>query len=288
MKLQRALESILRCSGVSFEVIVVDQRGDDALERGVNALADTRVVYVRRQQKGRNGAMNHGAKLARGDVIGFTDDDIIVSGHWLQAAHDAFTGPDRPDGVVGRILQYGEPPSPDHLAPQTADWLDRRLLTASGLLKGFGANTFYRREVFKHLGGYDPRMGVGGAAGGSGDWELLYRSVVSRFRILYSPDVIVWHDGWETRESRSRKARQYAKARMAAHIKCWAEVGGPALRDMTSLTVRLLFEGVNHVMHRRRGSAAACFSKCGNYIAGVPLGLRLAWEQHRTINTNDR
>ena len=275
-KLARTVESVLQCEGPPFEIVVVDQRRDDWILRRIRGINDRRIRHVKRDSPGRNAEMNHGAGLARGEVLVFTDDDIIVRPDWLRNAAAHLAGAEDLDGIVGRILPYGGPPGADHLAPQSVEWSEGRLLSPLGLLKGFGANTFYRRAAFARAGGYDPRMGVGGQVGGSGDWEMLYRVIMRAGRMKYCPDVVVWHDGWETRAARARKAYVYDRARMAAHIKCWFEVGGPALRDMTALTLRFFFDGVKHLAHRRRGTAWSSFVKFAHYRSGVPLGLSLA------------
>ncbi len=283
-KFRRAVESILSNNGVDFEVIIVDQSPDNETREVVDSFGCAALRYVRQNARGRGRAIGRGVCVAHGEYIAITDDDVVVESNWLTAAKQAFAVHRPCHAIVGRISPYGKKPGEDYLDPQSVEWEEPCLLDPLGLWKGFGANSFFRREVLEKAGGYDPRMGVGGPVGGAGDWELLYRILMLGFTINYCPEVVVWHDGWETVSVRERKARVYDQAKMAAHIKCWFEVGGPALRDMAAECGRTLGEGLRQLSHRHRGTAAYYFRKFGHYISGIPLGLKLAWEGRERLH----
>jgi GT2 family glycosyltransferase len=278
-QLRRTLDSIRAMNGPAYEVIVVDQSGGADVKSLLAACGDERFRLLPQEGRGRGRAVGCGAAQSCGRYLAITDDDVIVGPDWLKSALRTFECRKPCHAVVGRISPYGEKPSEEYVDPQQAEWPEEQALRASGLWKGFGANQFFLRSAWDKVDGMDPRLGTGGRCGSSDDWDVLYRMLVRGMCVWYSPSVRIWHDGWETRAVRQAKARRYDRARMAAHIKSWFEVGGPALRDMAALTMRTFFEGVEHLAHRRSGTAWSCFRKFGHYMSGVPLGLQLAWER---------
>jgi len=71
-----AIRSILNQTYKDFELIVVDDCPEKRAEEVVKKFKDKRIIYVKHeQQKGGAAARNTGIRIARGDFIGFIDDD---------------------------------------------------------------------------------------------------------------------------------------------------------------------------------------------------------------------
>jgi glycosyltransferase involved in cell wall biosynthesis len=76
-----AVDSVLSQTGVSLELIVVDDGSTDATADVVAHYADTRVRFIRQENKGPGAARNTGITHARADHIAFLDsDDIFLPG----------------------------------------------------------------------------------------------------------------------------------------------------------------------------------------------------------------
>lgn len=140
----------------SFEVIVVDQNGDDRLDSVVGRFASRlTLIHEKVDFKGASRARNHGGGLARGKWLGFPDDDCqlrpvtlrrmeetalttgqrVVTGRTVDAAGDA------------SVLRWGT-------APERFDrWSMFRCVTECTL--------FVERELFASVGGFDPEFGPG-------------------------------------------------------------------------------------------------------------------------------
>lgn len=74
--LPRAIDSILNQTFGDFDVHIIDGGSTDDTRDVVEQYADDRVIYHRQDNdKGLSGARNIGLRFARGELIGFLDDD---------------------------------------------------------------------------------------------------------------------------------------------------------------------------------------------------------------------
>ncbi len=132
-------------AGHAAEVIVVDAGSTDdstAIARSLGANVLTAPVRQRAAQ------MNHGAQVARGDVLVFLHADTLLPALWLEALRHALA--DRPDAVGGVYRRRFRRPSIFlRVTCRLADWRARRF----GWLLG-DQTLFVRRTAFAVLGGY--------------------------------------------------------------------------------------------------------------------------------------
>ena len=105
--LLQTVRGLLENDYPSFEVIVVDQTPEP--EPDVLAFMEQhrgRVRYIRRRQPGLPDARNAGVAAARGDVVLFVDDDVIVDRR-LITGHAGAYAEAGVGGVAGRVLAAG-------------------------------------------------------------------------------------------------------------------------------------------------------------------------------------
>jgi glucosyl-dolichyl phosphate glucuronosyltransferase len=89
----------------AWELIVVDNGSADGTESLLSsAMKDLPIVVVNENLPGKSRALNRALKHARGDILLFTDDDVVPDPSWLTALHQASI--EYPGAVVfgGRIL----------------------------------------------------------------------------------------------------------------------------------------------------------------------------------------
>src|SRR3989338_1972884 len=67
-----------------YEVIVVDDGSRDGTKEVVRAFNNPQLRYYWQENKGPGAAINAGARIAKGDILAFTEDDCIVSKDWLK------------------------------------------------------------------------------------------------------------------------------------------------------------------------------------------------------------
>ncbi|WP_424644308.1 glycosyltransferase family 2 protein [Embleya sp. AB8] len=192
-----------------LELIVVDNapttsRTASVVRGGCAGL----VRYVCEPRAGLAVAHNRGIAAATGELLAFTDDDVLADPGWVAALVAGFAKPSRPGCVTGLILPaelrtpaqlmlhhhggYAKgfapvlydgrvPPAADPLFPFTAGRF------------GSGANMAFRADVLRELGGFDPATGVGTPARGGDDLLAFFRTIVRGHRIGYEPGALIWH-----------------------------------------------------------------------------------------------
>jgi glycosyltransferase involved in cell wall biosynthesis len=174
--LLEAIQSVLRQTGVSIEVIVVDDSPEGSARSTVEALGDNRVRYFQSETpSGGKPALvrNYGAKRATGRFVHFLDDDDLVAQNYYRDAVAAFEA-HRDCGVIfGQIQPFSSTGSPGLVhereffrtaARRTRFWSSlgsRWAMTASLLFMQtllVNSACLIRREHVQALGGYDANI----------------------------------------------------------------------------------------------------------------------------------
>ncbi|MBP2676697.1 MAG: glycosyl transferase family 2, partial [Deltaproteobacteria bacterium] len=71
---------------ISWEIVVVDNGSTDSTRSVIEEFRESSgldVRYVHEQEPGLSRARNRGLREAKGKMIAFTDDDIIVDANWI-------------------------------------------------------------------------------------------------------------------------------------------------------------------------------------------------------------
>lgn len=205
-----------------WELIVVDNCSNAEFGEVIanfvlrNPFLAHRLFVLREDRPGLSRARNTGLKKASGEVIVFTDDDVLVAENWLDEIYSEFRD-EKVAMLGGRVLL-----ARDSLQDVAIYTPDKRLETAfpSGGSLGMGANMAFRREVFDRVGWFDERLGAGTFFAGGEDIELFYRALKAGYKFVYAPNVLVHHDhDRETPEQACRLIYGYGKANAAYIVK---------------------------------------------------------------------
>ncbi len=203
--LAKTLESIAASilpESVEWEVLVVDNNSKDQTREVAENISDLypgRFRYIHEPQQGLSHARNTGIRAARGDILAFTDDDVIVEPTWL----DNLTAPLRSGdwgGAGGRIL-LGDFQQPSWLTISGAHNLGGPLAQFDigdqpiPLDRApFGASMSFKKSVFEKFGGFRTDLGrSGGNLIGNEDTEFGARIMDGGEKIVYVPSAIVHH-----------------------------------------------------------------------------------------------
>lgn len=183
----------------SFEVLVIDNNSSDNTSSVVAEFAKAHPPprHIRELKQGLPQARNRAIAEAKGEIIVFTDDDVLIEPDWLAGLIAPFTAEVTPRiGVVGGEVV---PIFPDGLPSWIAEWhTPLAFRTDAGPLTSrqspMGANLAFRREVFARVGDFSTGLGRSGKnlLGGE-ETELVRRARAAGFGVWFAPDAAVKH-----------------------------------------------------------------------------------------------
>jgi glycosyltransferase involved in cell wall biosynthesis/L-amino acid N-acyltransferase YncA len=201
--LRATLDSLKRqkLAGLSWQVIVVDNgSSDDTADVLASAVQDLPLTTLSEPSPGKNRALNAAIDAARGDLLVFTDDDIVADPAWLQRLNAAATR--WPDiNIFGGLITPAFP-------AETPDWLkDPRFPHARWTWSTYaprqdegptretplGPNVAFRRSVLDGVR-WDESIGPQGTSFAMGsEVELLMRLARRGELFVFVPDARVKH-----------------------------------------------------------------------------------------------
>jgi glucosyl-dolichyl phosphate glucuronosyltransferase len=211
--LARTLTSIARevDAASPVEVIVVDNGSTDTTEATVKTV---RCDFPRHEWRyfyepmpGCLSGRHRGAKEARGEILAYLDDDVVLSASWFDGLINAFSNPE--------VALVGGPSLPEY-EMEPPEWLQslwhydadgRRTLFELSLIDSgpavrpedplyvLGLNFSIRKAVFERCGGFHPDIVPKALQRYQGDGEtgLTVEVKAAGFHALYNPQVAVQH-----------------------------------------------------------------------------------------------
>lgn len=212
--LKKVLEGLLaqKVEGkFAYEVLVVDNNSTDATRQAVESyipkFASSETVdgcfgprYIFEARQGKSYALNRGIQEARGDILAFTDDDVLIDPYWLYRLIECFEKYGC-DGVGGRVV----PVYPD----RTPKWIRDNPVKLAGIVvvadygeetrpfgkpmdPFIGSNYAFKRKVFDDCGLFRVDLGPGATAMGE-DTEFIERLIAKGYSLYYCGAAVVRH-----------------------------------------------------------------------------------------------
>jgi len=150
----------------NWELLVVETSKDRTLEicRDFERRFPGRFRFLTESRIGKSHALNRAIVEARGDILAFTDDDVLFTHDYVRSIRTVFTS-FPVDAVQGRVVldcEAGWPPWLDETYASMANYRDFGQEVAP--LKGTlcGTNMIVRKQLFEQVGGFSPELGPGG------------------------------------------------------------------------------------------------------------------------------
>jgi len=265
-----------------FEIVVADNGSTDDTRIVVESFARAddapAVQYLFVAEPGKSHAVNAALRCARGDLLAFTDDDVLPDPAWLERLLIALdeTGA---DFVAGRILPRWEVAPPWWLSRalygplSVVDNGNVRLTIGAGSsndVMAQGGNMAVRSAVIARIGGLRTDLGsLQGTLRTGEDHEFFLRMRTAGCHGTYEPTAVVHH--WVARERLT-----------PAYFGRWLYENGRAVARLESShprpVARLL--GVPRYLWREAAIdayRAIGFALGGDRPAGFAAALRVLW-----------
>jgi glycosyltransferase involved in cell wall biosynthesis len=198
-----------------YEIIVVNDGSNDGTGNTLSTYKNIRVT-TNAPNQGLAGSRNVGARMARAEIIAFTDDDCVPSKDWLKNLLKHYNN-SKIMGVGGKIIPYrtnhwllkfydlNNPLAHMPLSFNSSSsiffaikeyvkrstslhYLPDRSIRLFMLI---GANMSMRRTVFDITGGFDPKLKIGGEE--EEFWKRFYE-IEPKAKLCYAPEAIIKHD----------------------------------------------------------------------------------------------
>lgn len=208
--LARCLQALMALHYPCYEVIVVDNAPTttataDFIQQAYSD--EPRIKYVCENRPGLSLARNCGMRIARGEILAFADDDVVVDSYWLVELVKAFSSGDKVACVTSLVL-------PLELETQAQAWFEefggfsrgftRRIFDRIGSYKdiplypfaagrfGAGAGMGFTASFLHSIGGFDPSLGAGCRAGGE-DIAAFLQVIMLGHKLVYEPASLLYH-----------------------------------------------------------------------------------------------
>ena len=225
--LRLCIESLLELESPAHEILIVDNApGDDATAR---LCAEYPVTYICEPLPGQSRARNRGIIEAAGELVAFTDDDVVVDACWLNELGREFS-----HNLVMAVTGYVGPRELETTAQYLFElhggfgrgferrefdgaWLEPAMAAGPA---GAGANSIFRRSVFQEVGLFSEDLGPGTPARAADDNDAFYRILRGGYRIVFDPSRIVWHSHRRDEKGLEKVLLDYTVSSFAFVTRC--------------------------------------------------------------------
>jgi len=234
-----SIDSVLAQTFQGFEIIIVDDGSkDDTAQVVAPYLSDSRVRYLRQENRGLPGARNAGAKAAKGDYFAFLDADDFLASSALEVLCREFQRTGSAWGNVGVLKLEGQNRTVRHPATPAGN----RLLAI--LEYDFVTRCpFFPRDEFFAIGMYDEEIRM------REDWDINIRLIEAhKCCVLINEPLYLYSrtEGSITTGNR-RRLFSYTEKLMRKHHKRLADAGDDNIariyaRNMWDLARQYFYE----------------------------------------------
>jgi GT2 family glycosyltransferase len=236
-QLALCLNSLMALRYSQYEIIVVDNAPStnttaDLIQRLSRCTPNIR--YVREERQGSSLARNCGMKVARGEILAFTDDDVVVDAYWLLELVRAISSDEKVACATSLVL-------PMELETQAQAWFEE----FGGFNKGFsrrvferkakqgdtplypyaaghfgtGAGMAFRATFLRSIGGFDPALGIGSTPIGGEDLAAFLEVILRGYKLVYEPASFLYHPSQRDYTGLRKQIYNYGMGPMAILMK---------------------------------------------------------------------
>ena len=202
------LDSLSKCivpDGTTWELVIVNNNCTDNTDNIVNKYkVELPIIYVKEPIQGLSRAKNAGLRVARGQLIIFTDDDVTPCPEWITTYWAAYQK--NPTGYFwgGPVTSKFENPNVDKdLIDAVGDYAIKGFDSGEGAgepadpkIRFISANWACPTEILRQLGGFDTDLGLNPASNRvrlGEETDLMNKLMENGWKRWYLPGARVLH-----------------------------------------------------------------------------------------------
>lgn len=220
-KIAQCIQSICESKVLTtIEILVVDQSTNNETAQKVLNISDPRIRYVKISNTGVSAAKNYGIQHTSYNLIAFTDDDCIVDTDWLKTLSSDFIKHPEIVAVFGQTIPYKKTQKKYLRCPSYFKKTKMKIVCRPSLHSrniGIGSNMAFHREIFASVGFFQEWLGVGAIGRSAEDGDFGIRLLLSGYKILYDPEVLVHHDRWISQQNQWKQNLDYIRGEVACY-----------------------------------------------------------------------
>lgn len=242
------------------EVIVVDNSPTSDSTRIL--VEQYPVRYLVEERVGLNWARNRGARSAAGEIVIFTDDDVVVDKDWIPSILKPFRNP-RVAAVTGLVMPLELETRAQELfevyggfsrgfRKRSFDY--RNIAPPAAGYVGAGANMALRREYIVDMKLFEAELDAGTAARTGGDAYAFYLILAAGYQIDYNPEALVFHRHRREYEELMETLGNYSVGGFAFLTRCFL-----LHKDWSALAIALSWIRQDHFRQLARSLVGSLF-----------------------------
>lgn len=209
-----------------YEILVIDNGSTDSTRQVVSKYESEGIIrYIYEPILGLSQARNTGWQQARGEYVGYIDDDATADYLWLEKAVESFEQNPKPDWVGGAVTLVWEKEPPSWLTQSYysalgwVDWGEKPRYLESDKEWLVGCNSLFRRNTLELIGGFDVRLGRKENVLLSGEEVQVHHRLKSKGgKFYYHPLVRVNHHVSEERVTEEYFYKRYYWGGITDHL----------------------------------------------------------------------
>lgn len=181
-----------------YEIIVVDNNSTENIAKVTEQFKQ--VTLTQESKRGSYAARNQGIKIAKGELLAFTDSDCIPTTNWLENGVKILLSESNCGIVAGKIdlyYQNKDIPNAAEIFDKIVNLQQEKYVEESHY--GATANLFTFKRVFEKVGLFNDNL----KSGGDADWGN--RVFAADYQLIYAKDVVVLHPARNTLNQLAKK-----------------------------------------------------------------------------------
>ena len=201
--LRKTIDSFLKINYPAdlLEMIIADNNSTDLTKNIVNEIKEQSkfpIIYYLEEQQGVHYARNSAAKIAKGEFLYYTDDDMVADEDLLSELLKVISMDSQIGTATGRVLPKWETTPPKWVkkymcnAKLSLNDPKEELIISKSDCKVFSCHQIIRKEAFFKAGGYNPEN-TKGLWIGDGETGLNIKLQKLGYKFAYTGKSKIWH-----------------------------------------------------------------------------------------------